>query len=578
MGERSRNFDLSAEKTSPHQEIERKFVVAALPDNLSEFPKTAIEQGYLATGETEVRLRKEGDEHFLTVKRGTGLVRDEEQISLTFEDFQRLWPLTAGKRVSKDRYKIPHGKSTIELDVYKDSLEGLAVAEVEFDSVDKSKEFIAPFWFAADVTADAAYKTQHLAKAGKLPPDLALKMSASENGIVVEQSLKDGVSKLIGMVEAKVAEQEDGPVFVMVAGRSSSGKTSAVTAELVKKFGDDISVLSMDDYSKGEAFVAQMAEQGTPINWDHPFYMDFALIREHLAALARGETIDKPTFSFKTGERDVSEKFAPKKVIVVEGLFALRDELKDFADVKAFVDISLHGSIVRRLLRDVQRTNMEPAQILKYYLGVVEPMYQEHIAATKNNADVVLLNEYNPDNESGRTGLYEAQTKFKLTNIDFNRRLRRAGAEFLGQVRQEDYYLQPIDSIPGSGESVRIRRQGNKTTFAYKGPAIDSEVRIKPKFEFEIDEETENALLERYGHRMRRIVKTRDLYQLGEVTICSDTLEFENPDQPALGNFAEIRVANKEDGEEIIRQTCEKLGLNYEERIDSSYLELMQTA
>ena len=332
----------------------------------------------------------------------------------------------------------------------------------------------------------------------------------------------------------------------------------------------------MDDYSKGNAFVAQMAENGTPINWDHPLYMDFALIREHLAALARGEIIDKPTFSFKTGERAESEKFAPKKVIVVEGLFALRDELKDFADIKTFVDISLHGSIVRRLLRDVQRTNMEPSQILKYYLGVVEPMYQEHIAPTKNNADIVLLNEYNPENESGRTGLYEVQTKFRI--IDIKRQLRRAGAEFLGQVYQEDYYLQPLDSIPGSGESVRIRKQGNKTTFAYKGPPTDSKVRIRPKFEFEIDGETENALLEKYGHRMKKIVKTRDFYQLGEVTICSDAVGTESRDQSAIENFAEIRVANKEDGEEIIRRVCEELGLNYEEKIDTSYLDLMPNA
>ncbi|MEK7451018.1 MAG: class IV adenylate cyclase [Patescibacteria group bacterium] len=557
-----------------HHEIERKFTVATLPDALLSFPHFTITQSYLGNG---VRLRKiNEDEYFLTEKVGTGLDRPEKETPITQKQYQQKLLEANGGTIIKERYIIEHNGRKIDLDVYGGALEGLIIAEIEFDSVEESKSYFPPGWFGGEVTGQEAYANENLAKNQKAPSDLDKRrdLSAPEAIIVPEKSLTEGIKSLMEMIKAEKETKKDGPIFVMVSGRTSSGKTSAVTAEIQRKYGEKVSVLSMDDYSKGNKFIADMAERGVLINWDHPLYMDFELIRKHLSELKQGKAIDKPVFSFKTGEKEGTESFLPNDIIIVEGLFALRDEIQDLGDVKAFVDISLHGSIVRRILRDVVRTNMDPAQILSYYLKIVEPMYQEHIAPTKKNADLVLLNEYNPLNEAARSGLFEVQAKFK--EVDMKERLRKAGAEFLNQIHQEDLYIIPKDKdIRASGELVRIRRQDGKIYFAYKGPKTIGDVRIRPKFEFEIDEETAKAIFDRYADKGITVIKQRETYLYDGVIVALDSvMKKSGEDQVSLGDFVEIRTNDRKNGEAKLKSVCERLGIAYDRKITASYFEM----
>ncbi len=560
-------------------EIERKFLVTAPPPNLLRFPHTQIEQGYIGSvdNDTEIRIRREfgrrwGVQYFETIKSGAGLQRAEHEFELTLQQYDIRWPQTYGQRLKKTRYEIPQGSKVIELDVYQDDLEGLKVAEVEFPSVESSQDFTPPTWFGSEVTNNKDYKNRRLAAFG-IPLNIEEQSRREKNeGFVVELSLEEGVKNLIEQIKIDLDDKQ-GSLFIQVAGRTSAGKTSVVTAEIIKEFNGDVSILSLDDYSKGNAFIAAEKAKGNKINWDHPDYMDFSLIAQHLEALSKGETIDKPTFSFKTGERGDSEPFKPNKIIIVEGLFALRDEIVKFGDIKVFVDISLHGSIIRRLLRDVQRTNMHPAEILRYYLSVVEPMYQEHIVGTQKNADVKLINEYNPQNEAHRANMYEVQTKF-ATILD-QEALRRAGAEILSTTKQDDFYFQAQDKdLLQSGESVRIRKESGDTSLSYKGPKIGGQVRFKPKFEFKLDPETEKEFFAAYGNAITVIKKHRTLYRLGGTVFSLDrVVKQQDKQSKILGTFIEIRC-RAEGALEEVSQICAKLGLDPDQKINSSYFEM----
>ena len=57
-------------------EIERKFLVAQLPDNLDNYNCRYIEQGYLST-KPVVRVRRDNDDYYLTYK-GSGMMAREE--------------------------------------------------------------------------------------------------------------------------------------------------------------------------------------------------------------------------------------------------------------------------------------------------------------------------------------------------------------------------------------------------------------------------------------------------------------------------------------------------------------------
>ena len=138
-------------------EIERKFLISSLPEQLEQYPHHRIEQGYLSTGPV-VRVRRMDDEYILTYK-GSGLMAHEEyNLPLTKEAYEHLKTKIDGRLISKTRYEIPYKDGlTIELDIFISPKEGLRLAEVEFPSVEAANTFQPPDWFTRDVTEDPAY-------------------------------------------------------------------------------------------------------------------------------------------------------------------------------------------------------------------------------------------------------------------------------------------------------------------------------------------------------------------------------------------------------------------------------------
>jgi CYTH domain-containing protein/CHAD domain-containing protein len=153
-------------------ERERKYLVDSQTDpaDIGAALGEGIElrQGYLAvdTG-VAVRVRDAGPEGCtLTIKAGGGAVRTELEWSIDQAIFDEAWALTRERRVAKTRYRIPFGEHTIELDVFADVLDGLIVAEVEFDSDEAMARFDPPEWFGLDVTDDMRYTNSSLAAHG----------------------------------------------------------------------------------------------------------------------------------------------------------------------------------------------------------------------------------------------------------------------------------------------------------------------------------------------------------------------------------------------------------------------------
>ena len=148
-------------------EIERKYLVSALPEGLDAFPHTEIEQGYLCTSPT-LRIRRMGDAFILTAKehvRSTtsAIVNREEEFELSKEAYTKLRAKCDGQMVCKTRYHIPVGEYTAELDIFHGVHKGLLLAEVEFPSVEAADAFTPPVWFGKDVSADPQYRNSYLA-------------------------------------------------------------------------------------------------------------------------------------------------------------------------------------------------------------------------------------------------------------------------------------------------------------------------------------------------------------------------------------------------------------------------------
>lgn len=151
------------------QEIERKYLIdldTAKEQIARAKAKKDIKQAYLAVDdEREVRLRSIKDQQYLlTVKSSGALSREEIEIELNDPQVERMKPLMGSRCLHKTRYDIPYDQHNIELDIYHGSLEGLAVAEIEFDHEDAAAAFAPPDWFGRELTEDQRFKNKNLVK------------------------------------------------------------------------------------------------------------------------------------------------------------------------------------------------------------------------------------------------------------------------------------------------------------------------------------------------------------------------------------------------------------------------------
>ena len=155
---------------TPDREIERKYLLRALPDRAVGAPSIEIDQGYIPGERINERIRRSrmpsGElKYFRTMKSGSGLERTEIEEETTHEFFVAVWPLTRGARVRKRRYLIPDRDVTWEIDEFLDR-EGMWLAEVELEHI--RHEITIPEWLAPvlvrEVTTEKGYSNRSLAK------------------------------------------------------------------------------------------------------------------------------------------------------------------------------------------------------------------------------------------------------------------------------------------------------------------------------------------------------------------------------------------------------------------------------
>jgi CYTH domain-containing protein len=165
---RRRRWEGGGAGAAPGLEIERKYLLRELPPAAREGESLEIQQGYLPGTRLVERLREVRNNGavawFRTVKSGTGLSRLELEEETTRDVFESVWPLTAGRRLLKRRWRVPAGGLTWEIDQFLDR--DLILAEVELPSTDTPVEppdWLAPY-IVRDVTLEPEYANVRLAR------------------------------------------------------------------------------------------------------------------------------------------------------------------------------------------------------------------------------------------------------------------------------------------------------------------------------------------------------------------------------------------------------------------------------
>lgn len=182
----------------------------------------------------------------------------------------------------------------------------------------------------------------------------------------------------------------DNILVIGIAGGSGSGKTTLMK-NLTKGFGDEITVLSHDNYYRAHDDLP--FEQRSKLNYDHPDAFETDLMIEHLKELKAGRPIECPVYDYTIHNRTADTiTIRPKNVIIVEGILIFENKaLCDLMDIKIFVDTDDDVRLIRRIKRDVAKRGRSLQSVLTQYLETVKPMHEQFVEPSKKNADVVVL-------------------------------------------------------------------------------------------------------------------------------------------------------------------------------------------
>lgn len=182
---------------------------------------------------------------------------------------------------------------------------------------------------------------------------------------------------------------QSGIIVIGVAGGTGSGKTTLVKA-LINRFGDNITVLSHDNYYKRHDDMTY--EERSKLNYDHPSAFDTDMMIEHLRLLKQGQAIECPTYDYTIYNRaDEVLRIEPKKVIVVEGILIFENRaLCEEMDIKIFVDTDADVRLCRRIRRDVKKRGRTIDSVIEQYLTTVKPMHEQFVEPSKKNANLIV--------------------------------------------------------------------------------------------------------------------------------------------------------------------------------------------
>ena len=171
-------------------------------------------------------------------------------------------------------------------------------------------------------------------------------------------------------------------------GGSGSGKTSTCLI-IQKRLGQDVLIISIDSF-----YIGVSSDNPNPekINFDHPSSFDWPLLRKVLRDIKNGKNeVEIPVYDFATHQRIGSRIINSTGCIIFEGILALYDPtVRNFFDIKIFVETPADIRLIRRIRRDINERNRTLESILEQFEKTVIPSYDQFIEPTKKFADLII--------------------------------------------------------------------------------------------------------------------------------------------------------------------------------------------
>ncbi|KAK3222710.1 hypothetical protein Dsin_009735 [Dipteronia sinensis] len=273
-----------------------------------------------------------------------------------------------------------------------------------------------------------------------------------------------------------LAQKNEGIILVGVAGPSGAGKS--IFTEKILNFMPSIAVLSMDNYNDSSRLVDG--------NFDDPRLTDYETLLENIQDLKAGKHVEVPIYDFKsssrTGYRTV--EVPSSRIVIIEGIYALSEKLRPVLDLRVSVTGGVHFDLVKRVLRDIQRADQEPEEIIHQISETVYPMYKAFIEPDLQTAHIKIINKFNPFT-GFQSPTYILKSAKNLSEDEIKAVITEERTETMEQTY--DIYLLPPGEDPESCQSyLRMRNKDGKYSLMFEEWVTDSPFVISPRITFEV--------------------------------------------------------------------------------------------
>jgi uridine kinase len=237
------------------------------------------------------------------------------------------------------------------------------------------------------------------------------------NAKIANRTIKDYIriaeahqARMMGDIARQIYKQHDKIKLVLIAGPSSSGKTTSAKRLEIELMVSGLKpiAISLDDYYRGNDETPK-DENGEP-DWECLEALDIPYLNEQLQALYSGKEVTLPVYEFKTGNRKEGGgrkiKLEEDNILIVEGIHGLNDALTHSIDrgtkfkiyISALTQLNIddHNRIptsdnrlLRRMVRDSQFRGMEAAGTIRMW-HKVQAGERKHIFPFQNSSDAAF--------------------------------------------------------------------------------------------------------------------------------------------------------------------------------------------
>lgn len=195
----------------------------------------------------------------------------------------------------------------------------------------------------------------------------------------------------------RIIENPEKKIMIGICGESASGKTTICEhiKQSVDKFGLPVEIISTDNYFNDISALInecggfdKFLESGYDLDAPSNFMTD--QLKEDLKMLADGHDVMTPQYLINGSGVNVPHSLPAKsqKIIAVEGLAAMYDNVYDLFDVKIYIDIDRDEQEERFLARAASR-NQNRENALKQ-LKYIREASEKYILPHKHKWDIIV--------------------------------------------------------------------------------------------------------------------------------------------------------------------------------------------